>query len=206
MHPSPQPPLIPGFHAVPAGYLACIVTALEMHSAPPLGAITAPAGFVLCRQTAPTPVWYHELFRRIGAPWLWTSRLSLKPDKLEAILSSPNVEIFTLRDDATGAEIALLELDFLTSEQCEIAFLGMETRYRHQGLGRYMMNFALHRAWQHQGVQRVWIHTCTLDDPAALSFYQSAGFVPFARQVEIVADPRLSGVLPSDCAPLHPIL
>jgi ribosomal protein S18 acetylase RimI-like enzyme len=50
------------------------------------------------------------------------------------------------------------------------------------------------------------VHSCTLDSPQALGFYRRAGFVPYAREVEIFADPRIAGVLPRDAAPHVPLL
>jgi hypothetical protein len=52
----------------------------------------------------------------------------------------------------------------------------------------------------------MWVHTCTLDHPAALGFYRRNGFTPFARAIESFADPRLLGVLPADCAPQIPLI
>jgi hypothetical protein len=64
---------------------------------------------------------------------------------------------------------------------------------------------ALMRAWV-PGVERVWVHTCTLDHPHALGFYRAQGFVATARTVETFPDPRLTGLLPADCAPQVPLL
>jgi hypothetical protein len=52
----------------------------------------------------------------------------------------------------------------------------------------------------------VWVHTCTLDHPAALGFYIKSGFTPFHRAIETFADPRLDGTLPVDAAPHVPSL
>jgi GNAT superfamily N-acetyltransferase len=49
------------------------------------------------------------------------------------------------------------------------------------GAGRWLMNRALELAWARQ-VKRVWLHTRTLDHPAALSFYRRASFRPFRRR------------------------
>ena len=207
MIPTAPPSLSPGFHAVPAGHLAAIVTALEMREPPGAPPRPFPAGYALSQMQSPSNDWYLALFRVIGAPWLWTSRLRLSPPALTAILTSPDVDIHALHGGSTDSDpLGLVELDFTAKGACEVAFFGLVDRCRRRGLGRPMMDFALHRAWSRPGVERVWIHTCSLDDPAALRFYQSCGFKPYARQVEILADPRLAGILPADCAPLHPLL
>lgn len=49
-------------------------------------------------------------------------------------------------------------------------------------------------------MERVWVHTCTLDGPQALAFYMGQGFTPYARFVEVFADPRGTGVLAGEAA------
>jgi hypothetical protein len=67
------------------------------------------------------------------------------------------------------------------------------------------MSRAIERAWAHP-IERLWVHTCTLDHPGALAFYVRSGFRPYRRQVEVADDPRLSGALPRNAAPHVPII
>ena len=67
------------------------------------------------------------------------------------------------------------------------------------------MAHALAMAWSN-GVERVWLHTCTLDAPGALGFYIKNGFTPVSRSIEIFTDPRLTGLLPVTAAPQIPLL
>ena len=68
-----------------------------------------------------------------------------------------------------------------------------------------MMNRALGLAWA-RPIRRLWVHTCSLDHPGALDFYIRSGFVPFRRQIEVVDDPRATGLLPKTAAPQVPLL
>jgi hypothetical protein len=67
------------------------------------------------------------------------------------------------------------------------------------------MSALLDRAWS-SSTSRVWVHTCTLDSPAALPFYMKCGFRPYKRAIEVAGDPRLRGVLPERAAPQVPII
>jgi GNAT superfamily N-acetyltransferase len=185
------------------GELAAIVTSLEMRERPRLRPLPA-SPFRLTRWPAPTVAAYRILFTRVGAPWLWFSRLMLDDVALGAILGDPGVEIYAVVDRA-GIEIGMLELDFRVAGECEIGFFGLVTQLSGKGHGRWLMAETLARAWL-PGIERVWVHTCTLDHPSALNFYRAQGFVAFARAVEIFADPRLLGVLPRDAAPHIPLL
>jgi GNAT superfamily N-acetyltransferase len=202
--PAHPPALAPGFHAVPPGHLAAVVTALEMTEPPPRTPSAFPPAVELERVPTPDLAWYRGLFRAVGADWLWTSRLAWDDARLAATLHHPAVEVYALRRG--GADLGLLELDFRAPDQCEIAFFGLVRSETGRGLGRAMMAAALARAWEPPAMRRVWVHTCTLDDPRAPGFYMAQGFRPYARQVEILPDPRLAGLLPADAAPGWPPL
>ena len=151
---------------------------------------------------------YRKLYRTVGTDWLWFSRLVMADEKLQAILDNPQVEFFALRRD--GRDAGILELDFSQPGECELAFFGVAPGLVGTGMGRALMNEAMDhgaiaRAWS-RPIRRFWVHTCTLDHPAALDFYRRSGFVPFAFQVEVFPDPRLSGALPRDCSRHVPLL
>ena len=190
------------YQPVADGELAAVVTYLEMRSPPERD--IQPSVFSLRRVEVPQPEHYRELFRRIGAPWLWFSRLLLDDAHLAAIIQHPKVELDSVLDDS-GREVGMIELDFREPGECELSFIGLLPELSGQGHGRWLLAEAVRRAWR-EGVDRVHVRTCSLDHPAALSAYRRAGFEPFKRAVETFPDPRLSGVLPKDCAPQIPLL
>lgn len=188
---------------VPPEMVATIVTSLEMIERPrPKPAPNAP--FRLVRWKTPSTDKYRALFRRVGEPWLWFSRLVMAEQELAAIIGDPAVEIHAV-EDRQGIEIGLLELDFRQPGEAEIAFLGLVPELAGKGHGNWLMAQALALGWR-KDVRRLWVHSCTLDHPGALGFYRRQGFVPFARSVETFADPRLAGVLPREAAPHVPLL
>ena len=182
--------------------LAAVVTYLEMRS-PPEQAVP-PSPLTLKRVDVPQPEHYRELFRLIGGPWLWFSRLLLDDAHLAAIIQHPKVELYAVRDEA-GREVGMLELDFREGHECELAFIGLVPELSGKGHGRWLLAEAVRRAWR-EGIDRIHVHTCSLDHPAALSAYRRAGFTPYKRAIERFPDPRLLGVLPRDCAPQIPLL
>ncbi|MCJ2122779.1 GNAT family N-acetyltransferase [Methylobacterium sp. J-077] len=200
----PAPVLAPGFSAVPPGHIAAIVTSLEMFEPPaPRAAKHVPAGTALHHLVRPECETYRGLYRAVGADWLWFSRLTLSDPELTAILDDPRVEIRALRRD--GTDLGLLELDFRQPDTCELAFLGLVPEAVGQGLGRTLIDAAIERAWS-RPIRRFWVHTCTFDHPGALGLYRRSGFTPCAVAVEVAPDPRLTGILPRDCAPHVPLL
>jgi len=193
-----------GEYAVPAGKLAVIVTYLEMLSRAATRDVPLRTGTTFRQKVTPDPDWYRDVFRRVGSQdWLWYERQSLADTPLRAILDDPDVQIFTLTQDSKDE--ALLELDFRTPGQCELAYFGLTAKLIGSGAGRYLMNEAITRAWD-AGISRLHVHTCTHDSPLALDFYIRSGFVPYKRTVDIDDDPRLTGVLPGNCATWIPVL
>ncbi|WP_372993574.1 GNAT family N-acetyltransferase [Sulfitobacter sp.] len=192
-----------GYHDVPAGKLAMVVTHLEMHSPAPVRDVPLPDGIAL-RQVTPTLDWYRDIFQRVGSQeWLWFGRLKMSDAELIAILNDPDVAFYTLSKD--GQDEALLELDFRQNGECELAYFGLTPALIGAGAGRYLMNHAIATAWS-KPIKRFHVHTCTIDSPQALAFYIRSGFTPYKRQIEVADDPRLTGMLGRDAGPNVPII
>ncbi len=190
------------YEALPNGELAAVVTYLEMHARPEVE--VPPSPLSVKRIDSPRPDAYRELFRLVGAPWLWFSRLIMDDATLAAIIQHQRLELFAVIDER-GHDIGMLELDFREPSQCELAFIGLVPELSGKGHGRWLLAEAIQRAWR-ESVERVHVHTCSLDHPAALAAYRRAGFMPFKRAIERFPDPRLLGILPRDCAPQIPLL
>jgi len=215
MIPATAPTLSSGYHLVPAGHVASIVTRLEMHERPsslaamPHSSASASAPALRRLRGADMPA-YRRLFAEVGTPWLWFSRLAMDDETLRGILDDEAVHAFAVNmrahDAATRRPIGLIELDFRTASQCELAFLGVQARYVGRGLGRWLMTEALRMAWDRPDVRCVHVHTCTLDHPSALGFYLRSGFTAVGRAIEVAPDPRVLGLLPVDAAPDVPLI
>jgi GNAT superfamily N-acetyltransferase len=190
-----------GYTDLPAGKIAAVVTFLEMRERPRLRRRAAPGLRVVpLRGDLPR---YRALFRRIGEDWLWFSRAVMPDESLDAILSAPAVEAFALTDGA--ADLGLIELEFQPRRDCELKYFGLVPEAIGTGAGRFLMNEAIRRAFR-RPIRRLFLHTCSLDHPAALPFYLRSGFVAYRRAVEVADDPRLTGALPAEAAPQVPVI
>ena len=185
--------------AVPRGHVAAIVTYLEMAERP-AGPAIPESPLRLERWPSVDPERYRTLFRKVGQNWLWFSRLAMDDKTLLANVAEVHEVL-----DQDGAQAGLLELDFRTKRECLIRFLGLVPELAGRGHGRWLFAQALALAWA-PGVERVRVHTCSLDHPAALPAYLRAGFKAVSRACESFPDPRLSGLLPRDAAPQVPLV
>ena len=184
---------------IPPGHVGAVVTYLEM-AEPPAPAPLPDSPLRLERWIDPDPARYRRLFERVGAPWLWYSRLAMDDETLTAAIAEVHGVI-----DPSGDEVGLLELDFRTEGECLIRFLGLVPELAGRGHGGWLMAQTLALAWR-PGVERVQVNTCTLDHPAALKAYLRAGFTAYNRAFESFPDPRLAGLLPADAAPHIPLI
>lgn len=192
-----------GFSVLDPHKLAALVTYLVHDLAAPAAEIGLPGGFGLARLDGGSLERYRDIFRRVGAEWLWFSRLRMADAELGAILASPEVEALVLK--GPEGDCGLLELDFRDPEFPELAFFGLVLEAHGKGLGRGLMSEALRRA-RARGVAELHVHTCSLDHPKALDFYCRAGFRPIRRAIEVFDDPRLNGTLPRDVAAWLPLI
>ena len=184
---------------IPEGHVGAVVTFLEMTERPKPAPVPDSGGLQLVRWRTIDPAGYRTLFERVGAKWLWYSRLAMDDEALLREVGEVHAVI-----DRRRIEVGMLELDLRAEGECLIRFLGLVPELAGRGLGRWLFDRTLALAWR-PGVRRVRVNTCSLDHPAALPSYLRAGFRPWRRAFESFPDPRLAGLLPRSAAPQIPL-
>ena len=184
---------------MPPGHIGAVVTFLEMDE-PPEPVPVPPSPLRLQRWDPVQADRYRALFRRVGERWLWFSRLAMNDSELIAAVAEVHAVI-----TPDSQEAGLVELDYRQPGECLIRFLGLVPELAGQGHGKWLFAKTLALAWR-PGVERVSVHTCSLDHPAALPAYLRAGFKAQRRAFESFPDPRLRGLLPRAAAPQIPVL
>jgi GNAT superfamily N-acetyltransferase len=152
---------------------------LEM-LAPCSRTIPAPRdGLSILYARKPTVVSYRFLYNTVGKDYYWHSRGKLSDPELATILENPLNEVHVLHVDGVPAGFA--ELDRRIEGEIELVQFGLMPGFLGQGLGRYLLQWTIDKAWTYQP-RRFWLHTCTLDHPAALPNYQKAGFTVYKEE------------------------
>jgi GNAT superfamily N-acetyltransferase len=137
-------------------------------------------GLTVVRAQRPTVAFYRFLYHTVGRDYHWYSRGKLTDAQLTAILHNPLDEVHVLYVEGTPAGFA--ELDRRVPDKIELVQFGLMPEFIGQGLGRYFLQWTIDRAWSYQP-QRLWLHTCTLDHPAALPNYLKAGFTIYKEEL-----------------------
>ncbi|GIW79555.1 MAG: N-acetyltransferase [Gemmatales bacterium] len=122
----------------------------------------------------PTVPYYRFLYDTVGRAYYWNTRSKLSDEELSAWITDPRNKLHVLF--AAGVPAGFAELDYRVENEVEITQFGLMPEFIGQGLGKYFLNWTLHEAWRSHP-ERVWLHTCTADHPAALPNYLKAGFV-----------------------------
>jgi GNAT superfamily N-acetyltransferase len=160
--------------------ITTVVTWLEMTTLPATPPRPAPRPGLEVRVAGrPSVAFYRFLYAAVGEPWTWTVRLGLSDAELAAILNDSRVEVNVLWVDGVPAGYA--ELDRRAPPDVELAYFGLMPEFVGQGLGGYLLDWAIHHAWRSRP-RRLWLHTCDLDHPAALDVYQKLGFIIYDRR------------------------
>jgi GNAT superfamily N-acetyltransferase len=149
-------------------------TYLEMNSPANLvgRGVSAPPGTRLEPvEWVPASLWRY-LYSEVGRPWHWRDRLGWSDDEIRAYLAGP-LTLWLLTSG--GAPAGYFELKRCDDRSVEIAYFGLLPDFVGKGLGKYLLVRAIEEAWALTPA-RVWLHTCTLDHPAALPNYLSRGF------------------------------
>ena len=121
---------------------------------------------------------WRRLYHEIGDPYHWHDRDAWSDNALAAHLAKPDVRAFRMQVLLANAAVhsaGFLELEGHHDGSVEIAYLGLHQRVHGMGLGKWLVTEAVDEA-RRMGAASVWLHTCTLDGPAALPNYLSRGF------------------------------
>ncbi len=137
-------------------------------------------GLSVRRMPAPTVPYYRALYQAVGGDYHWLSRRKMSDEALAALLADTRMELHVLNLD--DMPIGFAELDRREEDEIELVQFGLMRPFIGQGLGKWFLQWTIDKAWSYEP-KRFWLHTCTLDHPAALPNYQRAGFTLFDEEV-----------------------
>ncbi len=119
-------------------------------------------------------------YKNIGKKHKWVDRLIWTEEQWIDYVSSNKVKTFVLKykNDLVG----FFELIYHEEKkEIEIAYLGILEEYQNKQLGSYILSEAIKEAFKNK-IDRVWVHTCTLDHRNALKNYITRGMKIFKTE------------------------
>ena len=122
---------------------------------------------------------FRFLYAEVGKNYHWIDRLPWTDEEIAKYLLQPEISLWLMTyEDKTAGYFELRKCD---DGSTELAYFGLMPKFIGRGLGKHLLTAAVEQAWA-DGAKRVWLHTCTLDDPAALPNYLKRGFRPFKTE------------------------
>jgi len=120
-------------------------------------------------------------YKNVGNKHRWTDRLIWSENEWIRYVSSANIEtyIFKIENDLAG----YFELiNHLNLKEIEIAYFGLLEEYHNKKLGGYLLSEAIKKSFLKKNIERVWVHTCTLDHKNALKNYIARGMKIYKKE------------------------
>ena len=120
-------------------------------------------------------------YKNIGKKHKWLDRLIWNEQNWIDYVSSEKVKTYVLKnkDDLVG----FFELIFhFEKKEVEIAYFGILEEYQNKKLGSFLLTEAIKRSFD-ENINRVWLHTCSLDHKNALNNYIARGMKIFKSEI-----------------------
>ena len=120
-------------------------------------------------------------YKSIGKKHKWVDRLIWNEQKWIDYVSSEKVKTYVLKnkDDLVG----FFELIFhFEKKEVEIAYFGILEEYQNKKLGSFLLTEAIKKSFD-ENINRVWLHTCSLDHKNALNNYIARGMKIFKSEI-----------------------
>jgi len=120
-------------------------------------------------------------YKNIGKKHRWTDRLIWSENDWIKYVSIPKVETFILKiENDLAGYFELISHD--TLQEIEIAYFGLLEEYHNKKLGGYFLSEAIKQSFLKKNINRVWVHTCTLDHENALKNYIARGMKIYKKE------------------------
>ena len=120
-------------------------------------------------------------YKNVGNKHRWTDRLIWSENEWISYVSSPNIETHVLKiENDLAGYFELINHTIL--KEIEIAYFGLLEEYHNKKLGGYFLSEAIKKSFLKKNIERVWVHTCTLDHKNALKNYIARGMKIYKKE------------------------
>lgn len=162
--------------------MSIVTTYLEMHSPDQLRPKRCTDGrFHIHEKIQRDWRFNRDLYLAVGQMWAWNDKRVWSDEQWKVYGLAAELQTFAAYYQHSLAGYYELRRD--EGGGAEIAYFGLLPDFIGRGLGGPLLTSAIEEAWRMSpSVNRVWVHTCTLDHPSALGNYQARGMVIYKQE------------------------
>ena len=119
-------------------------------------------------------------YKQIGSDHRWIDRLVWDDQKWVSYVNNPNVTTFVLKenDDLVGYFEQVTNAE---KNDCEIAYFGILKEFYGKKYGAHLLSLAITKCFEKK-INKIWLHTCSLDHENALKNYLARGMKIFKSE------------------------
>ena len=123
-------------------------------------------------------------YKNIGKDHHWVDRLVWSEKEWIDYVCNEKVSTYILRkeEDVCGYFELIFHKD---KNEFEIAYFGVLKEYHNKKLGSFLLSFAIKKCFE-KNINRVWVHTCSLDHDNALKNYLSRGMKIYKQETVFI--------------------
>ena len=120
-------------------------------------------------------------YKNVGKKHKWVDRLLWSEEQWINYVSNRNVKTYVLKkkDNYVGFFELIIHLE---NNEVEIAYFGILEEYQNKKLGSFLLSEAIKKSFK-KNINRVWLHTCSLDHKNALNNYIARGMKIFKEEI-----------------------
>ena len=157
------------------------ITHLEMTDPAEMkGRYVSDEELTLLRAEIPLPSLSRFFYEQVGRGYNWKRRLVWSDEQWAEWVRRE--EIRTWIGYQRGTPVGYAEMERQPEGSVEVLYFGLLPEFIGRGLGGAMLTKVLEAAWSIEGTRRVWLHTCSIDHPAALPNYKARGLRVFKTE------------------------
>jgi len=162
--------------------MSIVTTYLEMHSPDQLRPKRCADGRFHIREKIERDWRFtRDLYLGVGQMWSWNDKRVWSDEQWKEYGLAPELRTFAAYYEHSLAGYYELRRD--DGDGVEIAYFGLLPEFIGRGFGGPLLTSAIEEAWRMSPpVNRVWVHTCNLDHPAALANYQARGMAIYKQE------------------------
>ena len=123
-------------------------------------------------------------YKNIGKDHHWVDRLVWSEKEWIDYVCNEKVSTYVIKkeEDVCGYFELIFHKD---KNEFEIAYFGLLKEYHNKKIGSFLLSFAIKKCFE-KNINRVWVHTCSLDHDNALKNYLSRGMKIYKRETVFI--------------------